>query len=196
MASEAGHLLGLIRDSVATPQQAAARILSWRLSGLVLLQAAVLVSVLDALILGVIGGGAFVIPLPDGDWVLPPLLHAALLGGSLLLTAGALQVGGRILGGRGRFDQALLLTIWLEVIAIAVQVVQVALALFLPLLADLSGLAGVAVILWCMVHFTRVLHGFTGYGRAIGAIFLGALAVGLAVSMLLGFLGFGAPPDV
>lgn len=195
MASEPAALLGLIRDSVATPQIAAARLLALRPSGLVLLQAAVLVSALDALLLGVLGGG-FVIPLPSGDWILPPLLHAALLGASLILTACALQVGGQVLGGQGRFAQALLVTIWLEVIAIAIQLVQVVVALALPMLTGFAGVAGLAILLWCMVHFARVLHGFPGYGRAIGAILIGALAVGLALTVLLGFLGFGVSPDV
>ena len=196
MASESAGLLSLIRDSVAAPQRAAERLLALRPSGIVLAQSAVLVSVLDALILGVLGGGGFVIPLPDGDWVLPPFLHAALLVASLVLTAGALQVGGQILGGKGRFADALLVTIWLEVIAIAVQFAQILVALALPMLTDLVGLLGIVVILWCMVHFAKALHGFPGLGRAIGAVLIGALAVGIALSLLLGFLGFGASPDV
>jgi hypothetical protein len=52
------------------------------------------------------------------------------------------------------------------------------------------------VLLWCLVHFIRALHGFARLGRAVAALVIGAVAVGLVLSLLLGALGFGAAPDV
>ncbi len=196
MASDGSNLLLMIRDSVASPREAAERLLAMRPTLAVVMQSAVLVSAIDALVLGVLAGGAFTIPMAEGDVVLSPLAHALALVASLLLSAGALQVGGQILGGRGRFHQALLVVVWLEVVAIVVQLVQVMAALLVPPLAPLLGLAGLAVLLWCLVHFTRVLHGFPGLGRTLMALLLGALAVGIALSTVLAFLGFGGPPDV
>lgn len=196
MASDGSILLGMIRDSIASPTEAAERLLALRPSRLVILQAAVLVSVLDALLVGVLSGGAFTIPLPDGEAVLSPLLHAALLVGSLLISAGSLQVGGQILGGRGRYDESLLVVVWLEVLAIAIHLVELLAALVLPPLAPILALVGLALLLWCLVHFTRALHGFSGYGRTVLALLLGAVAIGIALSALLGFFGFGGSPDV
>ncbi|MBP1804237.1 YIP1 family protein [Rubellimicrobium aerolatum] len=196
MASDGSILLSLIRDSIATPREAAGRLLALRPPLGVVLEAAVLVSVLDALLVGVLSGGAFAIPLPEGQMVLSPLMHAALLAASLLISAGALQVGGQLLGGRGRFDQALLVVVWLEVVAIAIQLVELAAALLLAPLAPLLALAGLALLLWCVVHFTRALHGFSGYGRTLLALLLGAFAIGIALSALLGLFGFGGPADV
>lgn len=186
----------MMRDSVAAPGDAAERLLSLRPSLGVVLQGAVLVSALDALLVGMLAGGTFSIPTAEGELVLSPLMHAATLVASLLLSAGALQVGGQILGGVGRFSQSLLVAVWIEVIAIAVQLVQIVAGLLLPPLAPVLALAGLGILIWCLVHFTRTLHGFQGLGRAVVALLLGAVIVGIALSSLLVFLGFGGPPDV
>lgn len=186
----------MIRDSIATPGEAAQALLALRPRPSRIIEAAILVSVLDALIVGVLSGGAFTVPLPEGEVTLGPLAHAALLAASFFLSACALQVGGQVLGGRGRFAQSLLVVVWLEVIAVAIQVVQLAVGLLLPPLAPILGLAGLLVLLWCLVHFTRALHGFAGLGRAIMAILLGAVAMLVGLSLLLGFLGIGAPSNV
>ena len=69
-------------------------------------------------------------------------------------------------------------------------------ALVLPPLAGLLGLLGLAVLLWCVVHFTRALHAFEGFGRTILALFIGAVIVVFALSMLLSIFGFGGPQNV
>ncbi len=186
----------MIRDSVAEPRLMADRLLAMQPGRGVILQAAVLVSVLDALILGVLGGGSLSLPTPQGEIVLAPVGHAALLLASLILSAGAIQVGGQFLGGKGRFQQALLIVVWLEVIALAVQVATLLAAVVLPPLAGLLGLLGLAVLLWCVVHFTRALHGFQGFGRTIVALIVGAVVVVFALSMLLSIFGFGGPQNV
>ncbi len=192
----APSLLSMIRDSVAEPQETADRLLALRPSTGVIVQAAVLVSVLDALILGLLGGGTFAMPTPDGDMALSPLWHAAVLFGSLVLSAGALQAGGQMLGGKGRLQESLLVVVWLEVVAIAIQVVTLLAALVLPPLAGVLGLIGIVILIWCIVHFARALHGFAGYGRTIGALLLGAVVVILGMSVLLAMLGFGGPANV
>jgi hypothetical protein len=186
----------MIRDSVAEPRETAERLLALRPGLGVVIQAAVLVSVVDVLVLSLLGGGAMALPAAEGQVLLPPFAHAALLLASLVLSAGALQVGGQILGGRGRFEQALLLVVWLEVIMIAVQLVTLLGALALPPLAGLLGLLGLAVLLWCLVHFTRVLHGFQGFGRTVAALLVGATAVLFALTGILAMLGVGGPPNV
>lgn len=189
-------LLAMLRDSVAEPQETADRLLALRPATGVVLQAAVLVSVLDALILGVLGGGGITLPTPAGEMTLPPFLHAAILFASLALSAAALQVGGRMLGGRGRFEEALLLVVWLEVVSISVQAVVLVVALIVPPFAGVLGLLGVAILLWCLVHFNRALHGFAGLGRTVAALLLGAVVVVLGMSAILALLGFGGAADV
>lgn len=192
----APSLLNLIRDSVAEPQEFADRLLAARPRTSVVVEAAVLLSILDALILGLLGGGGTTLPMPNGEIQLSPFAHAGVLLASLLLTASALQVGGQLLKGRGRYAEALVLVVWLEVVALAVQVVTVLVALVLPPLAGIVGLLGFGLLLWCLLHFVRALHGFSGLGRAAGALLLGVVALVVATSLLLAALGFGAPADV
>ncbi len=186
----------MLRDSVATPSEAAERLLAMRPRTRTIAEAAVLVSVLDSLLLGFLAGGTFVFPLPSGGIALPPILHAALLLASLVLSASAIQVGGRLLGGQGRLPEALLVVVWLEVLAIAIELVLVVASVLLPPFAGLLGLAGLAVLLWSLVHFTRALHGFSGLGRTIMSLLIGALVIGLALSAILGLFGFEVGPDV
>jgi hypothetical protein len=186
----------MIRDSVAEPQETADRLLALRPRTQVVLEGALLVSVVDALLLGVLGGGMAVMPTPQGEMAFSPFAHTAVLLASLILSAGALQVGGQMLGGKGRFAEALLLVVWLEVLAIVIQAVTLLAALVVPPLAGVLGLLGLAVLIWCVVHFARALHGFAGYARTIGALLLGGVVVVVGVSLLLAMLGFGGSPDV
>ncbi len=180
-------LIALIRDSIATPQAMAARLLRLNLPLRPVLELVVLVSVLDALLVGTLGGGSFALPMLDGSMrPVGPLTHATLLTALLVLSAGALQVAGQVLGGRGRLTEALLVVGWLEVISLAVPVVQVVVHLLLPPLAGLVGLAGIAVLLWCLLHFVRVLHGFDGFGRTVGTLLLAMIGIGIGLSMILG----------
>jgi len=192
----ASSLLHMIRDSVAEPQEMADRLLAQRPRTRIVLEGALLVSVLDALLLGILGGGMASMPTPQGEMAFSPFAHTAVLLASLILSAGALQVGGQMLGGKGRFAEALMLVVWLEVLAIVIQAATLLVALALPPLAGLLGVLGLAVLIWCVVHFARALHGFPGYGRTIGALLLGGVVVVIGVSILLAMLGFGGPADV
>lgn len=191
----APSFLHLLRDSVAEPGEFADRLLAVRPRNGVVLEAAVLVTALDALVLGALGGGATMLPTPAGEVALSPFEHAGVLLASLLLSAAAIQVGGRLLKGRGRYPEALVLVVWLEVVALAVQLATVLAALVLPPLGALLGLLGFAVLLWCLLHFIRALHGFAGLGRAAGALLLGGLVMVLGTSILLALLGVGGPAD-
>lgn len=196
MASSGPRLLGMIRDSIADPREAARVLLALQPPPGRVIEAAILVAVLDALIVGLLTSGALRVPLPQGELTLAPLAHAGLLAVSFVLSAGALQAGGRVLGGKGSFGQSLLVVVWLEVIAIALQVVQVAAALLVPPLVPFLGLAGLLVLFWCLVHFARVLHGFGGYGVTILAILLGSVLLVLGLTLTLGLLGIGVPANV
>lgn len=192
----APSLLTMLRDSIATPTEAAERLLALRPRTRTVFEGAVLVATLDALSLGLLTGGGFEVPLPSGTLVIPPLGYAAVLVAFQILWAGVIEVGGRLLGGRGRFAEALLVIVWLEVLSLVIGLLQLVLISLLPGLAPLLALLGIAVLLWCLVHFTRALHGFAGYGRTILSLILGALVTGLALSLLLASLGLGVAPDV
>lgn len=182
-------LAALIRDSVADPRDAARRLLALRLPLGTALEAVVLVSALGAILVAALGGGVVVLPGLDGGVVaLGPLVYALILVVSILVAAAALATAGRALGGRGTFDEALVVMAWMQVIAAIVSLAQIILFLLLPVAAPVVMAAGFAILLWCGVNFVRVLHGFAGWGRAAGTIGLALLGVAMAlvvVAMLL-----------
>lgn len=194
--SMASSLFAMIRDSVAEPQETADRLLALRPRTRIVLEAALLMSVLDALLLGTLGGVILSVPTSEGELLFSPFDHVALLLAWLILLTGALQVGGQMLGGKGRFEEALLLVVWLKALALTFQAATLLMMLVLRPLAGLLGLVAMGVLIWCLVHFARALHGFAGYGRTVGALLLGGVVVILGVSLLLAMLGFGGPADV
>lgn len=118
-----------------------------------------------------------------------PMVLAALQMGAILLGAGLMTGVGRLFGGTGRFEDALLLTVWIEVLLLIVQIAQLALALVTPALASLVSIGALVMFLWLTVHFTRALHGF----RSGFKVFLGVLGTiilaGFALSLIAASLG-------
>lgn len=109
--------------------------------------------------------------------------------------AAALMAGvGRMFGGKGSFDDALLLTVWIEVTLLLVQVIQIALSLVLPALAGMLGIVAIVVFLWLTVQFTKTLHDFKSGPRVAMGLFATALVAGFALSFLAA--AFGLIPEV
>lgn len=91
---------------------------------------------------------------------------------------------GRAAGGRGNLPDTLLTMVWLQVIMLGVQVLQLLLLILLPPLAGILSLAGIVLFLWLMTNFIAELHGFAS--RL--AVLAGILVTSFAVAMVLVFL--------
>ena len=113
-----------------------------------------------------------------------PLRTALLQGGFMGVAVVAVYRVGRWRGGHGRFDDALILVVWLQFVLLGLQAVQLVAYAVAPLLADLIGLATVALFFWLLTNFVAELHGF----KSLGLVFVGVLAT--LVVMVLG-LAFG-----
>lgn len=61
-----------------------------------------------------------------------PLVLAGMQLVAIVLGAGLMAGVGRMFGGHGRFEDALLLTVWIEVMLLVVQLAQIVLSLALP----------------------------------------------------------------
>lgn len=188
-------MLPLFRQSLANPRDAAHRLLSIQQLAAFGPQAIVLVAALSALMAGGLSGGELPMPAGEGTVNLSPLAYAAVLLLILGLGSVTLTVAGRALGGTGTVAGALVLVAWLQAIDVALQVVVLVVAIVMPPLLPLIALAGLAALLWCLMGFVQALHGF-GPGRALGAILLAALGLGVTLAVLLGFSGLGVAPDV
>lgn len=89
---------------------------------------------------------------------------------------------GRAFGGRGSFADSLLVVVWLQVLMLVVQALQLVTGILIPPLGGLIGLAGLVLFLWLMTCFIAELHGFASRGK----VFLGMVVTAFAAGMVLG----------
>ncbi|AGT09112.1 YIP1 family protein [Paracoccus aminophilus] len=155
----------------------------------------VLAIALSALLAGV-ANWLFPTPIttPLTELVAQPWLLAAVQFVAMTATALLITFVGRLFGGRGSFEDALLVTAWIELLLVAVQAVQVVLMLVLPLLAGLFSLVAFALFFYLIVTLTKALHGFQN-GFLVLLTMVGTLfVVGFALTFLA--LAMGIPPEV
>ena len=137
-------------------------------------------------------------PAEDGVQVVvlsqQPMAMAVMQMGAIVMAAGLMASVGRMFGGRGRFEDALLLTVWIEVLLLLVQVVQIILSLVLPAMAGLLGIAAVALFLWLTVQFTKALHGFHNSFKVMLGLIGTAILAGFVLSIIAA--AFGIMPEM
>jgi hypothetical protein len=97
---------------------------------------------------------------------------------------------GRAWGGRGSLPDSLLVVVWLQVIMLGVQVVQVVALIIAPPVAAIINLAGLVLFFWLMTSFIAELHGFTSRGKVLAGILVTSFAVAMILVFLL-LLTFG-----
>ncbi|MCA3436856.1 MAG: YIP1 family protein [Rhodobacter sp.] len=113
-----------------------------------------------------------------------PLGLAAVHAAMLLVSVHLLYRLGRFRNGRGSFADSLTVLIWFQIIMLAVQAVQLAVQVALPVLAFPAYLAGTVLFFWLLTNFVAELHGFASLTMTLFGIL-----VALAVLILV--LGFG-----
>jgi hypothetical protein len=141
-----------------------------------------LVSVLSALLLHL---GFLILPATDDPIAQfmsqSPFRSALIQWVILIVTVFAIHRIGRAFGGRATLADALLVVVWLQVIMLGVQVIQLlALILFAPL-AGLLNLAGLVLFFWLFTSFIAEIHGFASRW----AVLAGVLGSGFAIAFCL-----------
>jgi len=121
-----------------------------------------------------------------------PLLLGMVQAALLCVMVFAIHHIGRWFGGTGRFEEALLLIVWLQFIFVCLQVVQIALMILMPPLGALMPILAVGLFLWLLVNFIAVLHGFTSLGMVFVMTILSGIGVIFVLSFVLAILGVGA----
>jgi hypothetical protein len=186
-------LMPLVRETFRAPRVTLAEFLALAPSREARILAAAAVVVLSALI-GHLANIMFPIPVATPfTWATSSPLRLLLIQGLMIVYTSAALIGvGRLFGSKARFDDALLLVVWVEFILLLLQAAQLVLMLLFPLVATLAGLASVALFFWLLTQVVAVLHGFKSlplnFLGILGTIFLSALAL----SFLLSLLGFPA----
>jgi hypothetical protein len=150
-----------------------------------------LVSVLSALLLHL---GFLILPAADdpiaGFMSQSPFRSAVIQWVILTVTVLAIYRIGRAFGGRATLPDALLVVVWLQVIMLGVQVLQLLLLILFAPLAGLVNLAGLVLFFWLFTSFIAEIHGFASrwavLAGVLGAGFVIAFVLVVVISMLFG----------
>lgn len=92
---------------------------------------------------------------------------------------------GRAFGGRGSLPDALLVVVWLQLLTLALQVLQLVASLIAPPLAGVIGLGGFVLFLWLMTAFIAELHGFASRGLVFAGMAVTVVVTGFVLGTLL-----------
>lgn len=124
-----------------------------------------------------------------GQIAAQPMVMAALQVGAAALFATLATRVGRLFGGTGRFEDALLATAFIEVSMLAVQVPQLLLSLLLPVFGSILSMLAFGLYFLMAVQLIRAIHGFRN-PLLVALGMLGTVFVaGFVLSLLAASLG-------
>ncbi|GAA5069131.1 YIP1 family protein [Maritalea mobilis] len=191
-----GRLLRLARDTISNPREGAVTVLSFAPTTQVLWLMFAIVVVISLLLGEVV---ALLAELPGNGPLTGPLQNSVISLGLvqaafLFIMAHAMHRIGRVFGGNGRFEEALLLVIWLQFIFNLLQLVQIGALLIIPPVAGLITILAIALFFWLLVNFVSVLHGFTSLGLVFAMTVVSGFAILFALSLILTMLGLATVP--
>ncbi|MDN5788856.1 YIP1 family protein, partial [Pseudorhodobacter sp.] len=130
-----------------------------------------------------------------GPAMASPVRTAILQWAVLLISVHAVHRLGRMRGGTGTLNEAVILLAWLQFVLLCVQVAQIVMQVIVPPLADILGVAGLVLFLWLLTNFVAELHGF----RSLALVFVGILVAVVVLAVVLAIvltLIFGAAAGV
>lgn len=194
-------VLQLIGQTLRRPKQAAPTVLGFELDRSALWSALGLVSVVSVLFTEFT---MLFVPAEmaaaDGPFPSSPLLLGVVIWGLLVLSVFITHYVGRAFDGKGLLEHSLKTVIWMQVVLLALQVVQIGLFLVSPVIAILFGWFGALYVFYIFLEFVKFLHGF----RSLGLVIAGAVisivglmfGIALAVGLIAGILGLELGPNV
>ncbi len=186
-----GYLLGMALQTIPEPRKIAREIQALRYPRAILWQTFALFLILSTGI-GITASVLFP-PGPEfeGSLLADPIRMGIIEGSILVITIFAIYWVGQAFGGKGRFDEAILTILWLQFIALIVQVVVVVLALFAANLAMMVNVGGIVLTFWVLSHFITEMHGFRSVGLVFAIILLTLMGVIIGLAVIMAIIGVG-----
>ena len=186
--TEARAILSLIGRSFVDPRGVARLLNGLRLNRGILWSALAAVVCLSVLMMT---AAIAVSGLEEGHplFALTPFTLAIVLGSSLVAMVFAFYFTGQMLGGTGRFPGALILMTWWQVMALAVQALQLVALGLSTWLAEAISLLGFGYLIVSLAIFIDVLHGFDNIFKAAGTVVLAVLGISFGLALLMTLIG-------
>lgn len=127
----------------------------------------------------------------DQVFALSPFAYVAIVGVFLAMLVGGTFYVGKMMGGVGSFAATLTIIVWFQTVSLTLEAVQLVLVLISPAVASLFGMLSLGALIWCIVNFVNVLHGFESLGKALTAIVLALIGTALCAGIVLAIFGVG-----
>jgi len=187
-------ILMLLRLSLTNPTEAGRVLVDLRLPLSTAFSAFALVIIAAVLLMFTLSGFQAVTVLP-GLAPLSPWPLTALMGGGTLGLVACIWVISRAFGQSGRFADGLLVFAWMQVLQIALHIVQTALMVMSMNMAGLVGLFATVLMFWILFGLMSAWLELGSMLKAALCFVLALIALSLGGAFLLVFLGF-APGQV
>ena len=183
-------LMTLIGTSATRPGDAAQQLLALKLGREPALALVVLAVIATVFVLFALSGGA-AIPLVPALEPMSPMIAALFLLCSTIIMGYAIYFTGQAMGGTGTLPGSLVVVGWLQVLQMVAIVVQSVAITLSPTVGGLLGLAITIGLIWVLLSFIDVLHGFGSLGRAGLLLLFAIVGIGLGLTLILGLIGVG-----
>ncbi len=181
---------GLFRLSIFRPRDAARQVVTWDLPISILLEAAVAVSCLGAVITWI---GALLMPGAGDPLILffggMPVLIVVTQLINLVMIAALITGVGRLCGGHGTLKGAFTTIVWINTVMILLQLAQSVVVWLIPPLALLVSFLLFNWVIWAMTVFIAELHGFKNIFAVAVLVFLTAMVMTFGLISVLTGLG-------
>lgn len=192
MSPELERLWGLVRLTLQSPAEGARAVINLGLSRNDLWLSLALVTVLSVLLMVLSTGTVMVLPLGVDPLYVSPIGYGVIMGSGLVLLVFAIHYTGQALGGKGSFSESLAVVVWLEVMSLALRLVQVLVGLVSTGLAAVIALGAAVFLFWCLIRFTDEVHQFNSVGKSILTLVLALVGISVGITIILTFIGVGA----
>ncbi|MEO1703746.1 MAG: YIP1 family protein [Pseudomonadota bacterium] len=182
--------MSLVSTSVTRPGEAARALLDLQLSRDVAWMLLAL-SVIGMVILTFVFSGGEPIPLVPGLEPMTPMIALIFQGSFAVITGYAIYFTGNAMDGAGTLTESILVVAWLQVLQVVGLVIQGGLLLVSPGIATMVSLVISFGLLWVLLAFVDVLHGFGSLGRAALLLLFVIVGIMLGLTLILGLIGVG-----
>lgn len=195
MKLEWGYLFGMVLQTVPEPRKVARDVQNLDLPRAVLWQVLALLLVATT-ILGVIASILYPTdPEAFGGLLADPMITGVAQAVISVLSIFGIVWVGRMVGGTGSFDQAMLTMIWLHFTLLIVELGVVVLGTFAPGIAMLLWVLGLVLTFWILSHFIAEMHGFANAGMVFVGVILTLFSAMIVFAIVLAIFGVGVPSD-
>lgn len=192
MRIEPGYMLGMAMQTIPEPRKIARELFGLGLDrGTLWMILVLLLTVSCGLSVAI---GAMFPPDPsfDGTIFANPLMTSIAESSIAVIAVFLLFWVGRMFGGVGRFEDAIMTVIWMEFVLLLFSMLTVLFMLFAPSIGVLFWVMGSVTSLWVLSHFTAEFHGFKSALSVFFGMFLSAFIILMVVALMLTLAGFGA----